>query len=94
MEQMTSGGFTAFRKAKESEKELFTKMIGTITGVKYELLAVATQVVNGTNYAFLCESKLMYKDDISYNTFVIVHQPLPQVNEPPMIKEIRRVKLI
>ncbi|MDR2951376.1 MAG: hypothetical protein LBV71_19485 [Prevotella sp.] len=88
------GGFTAFRLFTSEEKELFVKILDPIVGVDYLPLAVATQVVAGTNYAFLCESKVVRPDSLSYNSLVIIHKPLPHVNEAPSLMEIKTVKII
>jgi hypothetical protein len=96
MENSIAGGYTSFRSFNLKEEELFEKVIKQITGVQYTPLVVASQVVNGTNYAFLCESKVVgpNPDAVSYNTLVIIHQPLPQVNEVPLLLEIKTVKII
>jgi hypothetical protein len=88
------GGYTAFRLLNSDEKHLFEKVLAPLVGAKHVPLAVATQIVNGTNYAFFCESKVVRPDAVAYNTLVIIHQPLPNVNEPPTLVEIKRVKII
>ncbi|MCD7899767.1 MAG: hypothetical protein LUH22_07815 [Bacteroides sp.] len=97
MENQLCGGYTAFRPITSDEeelKELFKKIVGPIVGAKHVPMAVASQVVRGTNYAFLCLSKVVRPDAEEYNTLVIIHQPLPDENEPPTLMEIRTVKII
>lgn len=94
MENSMAGGFTPLRSIEADEKELFKNVMDRIVGASHKPLAVATQVVNGTNYAYLCETVLATLHADSYNTLVIIHQPLPNVNEPPTLLEIKRIKVI
>lgn len=81
------GGYTAFRKIEEKEKALFEKTMN-LKGVSYTPLAVATQVVSGTNYRFLCEAKVVIPDPVPYNTLVTVYAPLQGES---VITEIKNV---
>ncbi len=94
MENSMAGGFTPLRSIVADEKELFISVMDRIVGASHKPLAVATQVVNGTNYAYLCETTLATLHGESYNTLVIIHKPLPNVNEPPTLLEIKRIKVI
>ena len=94
MQAGMDGGFTAFRAVDSEETQLLETVIGQLVGAAHKPLAVATQVVNGTNYAFLCESKVIRPDAVAYNSLVIIHRPLPKVNEPPTLMEIKTVKII
>lgn len=81
------GGYTAFRKIEEKENALFAKTLNLL-GVEYTPLAVATQLVSGTNYRFLCEAKAVIPEPVAYNALVTIHSPL---NGDPVITEIKRV---
>lgn len=81
------GGYTAFRTMKEEEKTLFTKTMN-LKGVNYTPLAVATQVVSGINYKFLCEAKVVIPEAVPYNTLVTVYAPL---QGEPVITEIKNL---
>lgn len=94
MEKDLIGGFTSFRKFNSEEEAMFNHVMEHFQGVNHSPLAVATQKVNGTNFAFLCESKIVIPDSESYNTLVIIHKPLPNVSEAPILMEIRNVKII
>ncbi len=91
-----SGGYTPFRKIEDEELKLFNQIIEREIpeGAKHEALAVATQVVNGTNYAFLCSSKAVSPDAQPYNSLVIIHQPRPDVNEAPSLLDIKKIEII
>ncbi len=54
---MLCGGFTKFRPVEEADLKLFQEAIGGLEGVNYEPLIVATQVVAGTNYKFICNAE-------------------------------------
>ncbi len=43
------GGYTAFGLLNSDEKHLFEKVLAPLVGAKHVPLAVATQIVNGTN---------------------------------------------
>lgn len=81
------GGYTAFRKIEEKEKALFEKTMN-LKGVSYIPLAVATQVVSGTNYRFLCEAKVVIPDPVPHNALVTVYTPLQGES---VITEIKNV---
>ena len=57
------GGYTAYRtEIKDSEKAIFEKAMAGRTGVRFEPIAVATQVVSGMNYSFFCNSQVVAPD--------------------------------
>lgn len=89
-----AGGYIAFRQIAKEEIDMFNYVMKPILGVQHKPLAVATQVVSGTNYAYLCESTIVYPNSIPYNTLVIINKPFPAENKPPMILEIREIKII
>ena len=70
----------------EAQKVFDTAFTGFV-GVRYTPIAVATQVVNGTNYSFLCNSKTVYPLTTNKAAIVNIYQPL---NGGPHISEIRR----
>lgn len=63
--------------ADENAKKAFETAFEGITGVGYEPLALlGTQVVAGTNYAFLCKATTVTKDPVSVVKVVTVYQDL------------------
>lgn len=43
----------------DNDRAVFEYVTKSVLGVDYELKAVATQVVNGINYKFICISKIV-----------------------------------
>lgn len=83
------GGWTAFRSPTEKEKELFDKVMKPLIGVVYKPIVVATQVVNGINYCFLCRATVMSNPPAEYNALVIIYQP--SEGGDPHCTEIKRL---
>lgn len=53
---MALGSYSEFRNVNEEDKKIFDQVIIDIDGIGYEPFAVATQLVNGVNYKFLCNA--------------------------------------
>lgn len=70
----------------EAQKVFDTAFSGFV-GVRYTPIAVATQVVAGINYSFLCNSKGVYPGATNQVAIVNIYQPL---EGDPHITEIRR----
>lgn len=84
------GGWTAFDFTLSAEaKHVFSQAMEGFVGVKYTPLAVATQVVAGTNYCFLCEGKGAYPDAPELAAKVYIYQPLKGM---PHVSEISQIK--
>jgi hypothetical protein len=77
------GAYTTFScDISKEAKDVFTKVFKDHVGVNYTPVAVATQVVAGTNYAFFCNAKGVYPNAINQAALVNIHQPLPGQGEP------------
>lgn len=85
------GGFTCFRKIEKEELDLFDKALQGMVGVGRTPLAVATQIVNGTNFAFLSYAKGVYPDAEAYNDITVIYKP---INGEPIVKEVKKVKIM
>jgi hypothetical protein len=86
------GGYSKTRKLSDQEKELFHQTTATLQGVEYEPENVATQIVAGTNYRFLCKARLLdekSKKGKRYYAVIVIHKPLSP-EEPPRILSIER----
>ena len=58
MSDVMVGAYSAYAtKITPAQKSLLEKAVGL--GVSYSPFAVATQVVSGTNYRFLCNAKVI-----------------------------------
>ena len=75
------GGYTGQRPLEASDRELFRRATTGMTGVSYTPESVATQVVAGTNYRFICTAKTTTPGLETYEAEIIVFQPLPGQGE-------------
>jgi hypothetical protein len=82
------GGYGPFEPLDAKTKDIFAKALTGLTGVGYTPLIVATQVVAGTNYLYMCNGHVVAPDAPSYPVEVIIFQPL---NGPPHISSFKRV---
>ena len=83
------GAYTTFSCTINPEaKAIFEEALKGFTGVKYLPVAVATQVVSGTNYCFFCNAKGAYPGSIYEAAMVYIFKPL---DGAPHITEIKRL---
>lgn len=88
--QTLCGGYTAQRPLTEDEHLLFDRVTRELTGVKYTPQSVATQVVAGTNYRFVCTAETATDKPAVHKAEITVYQPLPGQGGPK-ITEIRKL---
>lgn len=88
---ITSEGFTCFRDVVDEEKDLLDRALKDQNGVKHIPLAVATQIVNGINYAYFCITKGISTGNGHYNNLIIIHKP---ISGDIFVKEVRKVKIV
>jgi hypothetical protein len=76
MSTIVPGGWSAY-SAKISEEAIsaFAEALKGHVGVNYTPLAVASQVVNGVNYHFLCDAQIVYPNAPHYAAFIQVYKP-------------------
>jgi len=76
MSTTATGAWTPFRtEISKEDIELFKKVTDPLFGVKYSPVAVASQVVNGTNYRFFCNAKAVYPTAVNDAAMVFVFKP-------------------
>ena len=85
-----TGGYTEQRPLSEQEQALFHQLMQGLTGVAYTPESVATQVVAGINYRFVCKARTVTLDPETYQAEVTVYQPLPGQGEA-RITSIKRL---
>lgn len=85
------GGFSSFREITDDEKQMFNEILKDFVGVGRTPLAVATQVVNGMNYAFLCDAKIVIPSASPHNEIVIIYRPL---QGEPILTQIKEVDIL
>lgn len=76
------GAFTDQRSLEDAEAQLFDQMTSGLVGVKVTPISVATQVVSGTNYKFICKSVSITHEPVTDTIAIWVFQPLPGQGEP------------
>jgi hypothetical protein len=54
MSKKLLGGYELHREIGAEEEQIFKTAIKGLVGVDYKPVAVASQIVNGTNYVFIC----------------------------------------
>ena len=89
--QAVVGGYSEPRKLSDEERALFDSVAAEIAGVKYEPINVATQIVAGTNYRFLCKGKETERRGKKFYAVIVVHKLLPNAGEP-RVMSIERQK--
>ena len=71
------GGWTPYSTTLSADaKKVFDSVIKGLIGVKYSPLAVATQVVSGTNYRFFCNAQGGYPGALNDAVIIQIYQPL------------------
>ncbi|TKG95531.1 hypothetical protein EYV94_08810 [Puteibacter caeruleilacunae] len=82
------GGYTTFSTAISNEAtKAWNEAFQGFVGVNYTPVAVATQVVNGTNYRFFCNAKEVYPNSANEAAMVEIYKPL---NDKARICQIKR----
>lgn len=84
------GGWSDFTGLTSDDEDVFKQAIGSIKGVDYKAFKVSKQIVNGTNYRFICEGNPVVKDSNIFPAIVKVYQP---VNGNAVLTGIERVVL-
>lgn len=94
MADQLAGGWTGWNFSVDVEaKSVFDQALQNWVGVKYEPIAVATQVVAGTNYCFLSKGQIVYPGTtMDLLVKIYIFKPLPSTPlVTPFITEIERV---
>jgi hypothetical protein len=69
-------------------KKAFDQALEGLVGVQYTPLAFAIQVVNGLNYCFLCEGKVVVPEQPEIAALIYIYAPFDGV---PHITDITRI---
>lgn len=89
--ELLCGGYTNQRPLGPEEKVLFETLTAGLSGVAYTPESVATQVVAGTNYRFICSAKTAIPEPQTYRAEITVFKPLPNRGEP-CVTGIKRIE--
>ena len=71
----TLGGYGPFEPLDAKTKDIFAKAMAGLAGVGYTPLIVATQIVAGANYLYMCNAEGVYPGATRYPVEVIIFQP-------------------
>lgn len=83
------GGWTPYSTTISADaKKVFDSVIKGLIGVKYSPLAVATQVVSGTNYRFFANSQVVYPGALNEAVIIQIYQPLQGEAHITSIKKV------
>lgn len=73
---MIPGGFTPYSCDLSADaKKAFEEAVGSIVGVGYQPVAVASQVVNGVVYSFFCNARVVLPNAPNEAAIIKVYQP-------------------
>jgi hypothetical protein len=82
------GGWTPFRELTTADEKVFKEATQQLLGVKYTPLSVSTQVVEGTNYRFLCDGKVVSPNAETQQYMVQIYQ------SPRGVPEVTSISLL
>lgn len=86
-----TGSYTEMRAVTAADKAVFDEAMKELVGVTYTPDSVATQIVNGTNYKFICKAVTVTREPSTYRAEVIIYKPLKN-DESPVITSIRKIE--
>ena len=70
------GGYSQDREITPEDKEIFNEVMDGMTGVSYELISVATQVVAGMNYRFRVTGTPVAPEAEPFAAYIYIFKPL------------------
>ena len=89
MSEKLVGGWSAYSAEISSEqKEVFKTAMGKSLRVNYSRVAVATQVVSGTNYCFFCNAQVVSPNAPEEAALVEIYAP---AGGEPTVKNIQKL---
>ena len=71
-----TGGWSEPRPLTMQDRKIFAEAVGGMVGATYTPHLVSTQVVSGTNYAFLCGMRSATRSAEVGFAVVLAHKPL------------------
>lgn len=82
------GGYSKPRNLTDTDVALFEQATAQLQGVEYKPMNVATQIVAGVNYRFLCKARRIDESGKKGKRFyaaIVVHKPLAGQGEPRIL---------
>ncbi len=84
MTDIQLGGWSDEKQISPEVQELFDKIFGSITGIKYELLGYYDQIVQGVNYCIALRNTISYPGAKPHDTWLYFY-----VDEAQKIQNVR-----
>lgn len=81
------GGWTGYGPLTPEDKRVFEETMEGFVGVHYTPEKVSTQLVNGTNYRYLCDANIPVMP-LTWQAIVEIHAP---IKGKPFIMSIHRL---
>lgn len=82
------GGYSKPRNLTDEDIALFEQATAQLQGVEYKPMNVATQIVAGVNYRYLCKARRIDESGKKGKRFyaaIVVHKPLAGQGEPRIL---------
>ena len=86
-ETLTVGGWTSYHKLTAEDQKVFDEALKGLVGVTYTPNEVKTQIVNGTNYRFLCTASIP-PAEVVWQAVVEIYQAIGQ---KPVLTGIQKI---
>jgi hypothetical protein len=86
---MEVGAWTVHDCITADDMAIFNTAMKGLIGVNYEPIILATQLVNGTNYSFICKTTIMNEEMTKGIAEVIIYKPL---KGDPVVTGIHKIK--
>ena len=86
---MIVGGWTVHDCITAEDMVVFNTAMKGLIGVNYEPIILATQLVNGTNYSFICKTTIMNEEMTKGIADVLIYKP---IKGEPVVTGIHNIK--
>lgn len=87
--EILTGGYSPQREIKTHEEQPFDVLTSKIDSVEYVAKSVATQIVSGTNYKYICKATPRSGAE-PYLVELVIYLPLPNSGKEARITHINR----
>ena len=86
---LVAGGWTPYSTTISADaQKVFDSVIKNLLGVHYTPLAVATQVVSGTNYRFFANAQGVYPGALNEAVIIQIYKPMEGQAHITSIKKV------
>ncbi|VIF62590.1 Uncharacterised protein [Clostridioides difficile] len=86
------GGWSDFKVVEKEDLEVFEEAVGTLKGISYRPIVVATQLVAGKNYCFICNATSVTNPPRNFLAEIVIFKPLDcKEDHTAVIKSINEI---